>query len=127
MSHLEPNVMALSWFVPLWSVCCLGFFQLAGLYPLRASGEGGGRNSILLVLGNTALWLLLLAGTLAFAWTELRWTTIVVVAGILFLFIPELFQAIPVRFRDGRAGLALSGVVLIAALGVLACIGVPHV
>jgi hypothetical protein len=80
----------------------------------------------MLVLGNTALWLVLLAGTLAFAWAELRWTTIVVVAGLLFLFIPELFQAIPGRFRDGRAGLAVAGLVLIAALGVLVCVGVPH-
>ena len=126
MNHLEPNVMALSWFVPLWSVCCLAFLQLAGMYPLRAGGEGVARSAVLLMLGNTALWLLLFAGTLAFASAELRWTTIVVVAGILFLFIPGLFQAIPARFRDGRAGLALSCVVLIAALGTLACIGVSH-
>ena len=124
MNHLEPNIAALSWFALLWSVCCLAFFQLAGMYPLRAAAA---RNAVLLVLGNTALWLMLLAGTLAFAWTELRWTSIVVVAGLLFLFIPELFQAIPGRFRDGRAGLAVAGLVLIAALGVLFCVGAPHV
>jgi hypothetical protein len=124
MNHLEPNVIGLSWFVPLWSVCCAAFFQLAGLYPLRANGA---RSGVLLVLGNTALWLLLLAGTLAFAWTELRWTTIVVVAGLLFLFIPGLLQAVPARLRDGRGGLALSCAVLIASLGTLACIGMPHV
>ena len=127
MTHLEPNAMALLWFVPLWSVCCLAFFQLAGMYPLGPNGESGARSRALLVLGNTALWLLLLAGTLALACAELRWTTIVVVAGILFLFIPGLFQAIPQRLRDGRAGLALSCVILGAALGTLACIGVPHV
>lgn len=126
MSYLEPNVTALSWFVLLWSVCCLAFFQLAGMYPLRASGEGMARNPLPLVLGNTAIWLALLASTLAFAWTELRWTTIVVVAGILFLFIPELFQAIPARFRDGRAGLALAGGAMIVALAGLVCIGAPH-
>jgi hypothetical protein len=125
MSHLEPNVTALSWFVLLWSVCCLGFLQLAGMYPLRASGEGGARCPVVLVLGNTALWLALLAGTLAFAWVELRWTTIVVVAGVLFLFMPELFQAIPERFRDGRGGLAIAGLVLIVALGALIRIGAP--
>ena len=94
------------------------------MYPLRAAPA---RRSVLLVLGNTALWLVLLAGTLVFAWAELRWTSLVVVAGILFLFIPELFQAIPGRFRDGREGLALAGLVLIAALGVLFCVGAPHV
>lgn len=124
MSHLEPNIAALSWFVLLWSVCCLAFFQLAGMYPLRAASA---RNAVFLVLGTTALWLVLLAGTLAFALAELRWTSIVVVAGLLFLFIPELFQAIPGRFRDGRAGLALAGLVLIAALGVLFCLSAPHV
>jgi hypothetical protein len=127
LNQIEPNITALSWFTLLWSVCCLAFLQLAGMYPLRARGEGGTRSPVLLVLGNTALWLALLAGTLAFAWAELRWSTIVVVAGILFLFIPELFQAIPARLRDGRIGLAIAGFVLIASLGVLACIGAPHV
>ena len=122
MSQLEPNIAALSWFALLWSVCCLGFFQLAGQYPLRVRGEGGARGAVMMVLGNTALWLALLAGTLAFAFAELRWSTIVVVAGVLFLFIPGAFQAIPARLRDGRAGLAVASLVLIAALGVLGCV-----
>ncbi|HWL20630.1 MAG TPA: hypothetical protein VNS33_13235 [Bradyrhizobium sp.] len=120
MSHLEPNIIALSWFTLLWSVCCLGFFQIAGMYPIHRRGGDGARMPTLLVLGNTALWLVLLAGTLAFACAELRWTTIVVVAGILFLFIPELFQAIPDRWRDGHAGMAIAGCILAAALGLLA-------
>ena len=100
MNYLEPNLVALSWFTLLWSVCCLGFLQLAGMYPLRAGGAGEARNPVRLVFGNTALWLALLAGTLAFAAMQLRWTTIVVVAGLLFLFIPELFQAIPARLHS---------------------------
>jgi hypothetical protein len=124
LNHLEPNIAALSWFTLLWGVCCLAFLQLVGMYPLRVAGV---RSPVVLVLGTTALWLAVLAGTLAFALAELRWTTIVVVAGIVFLFIPELFQAIPGRFRDGRAGLAIAGLVLIAALGVLACVFTgPH-
>jgi hypothetical protein len=119
MTSLEPNLVALSWFALLWSVCCLGFLQVAGMYPLRGEVEGGARNSVLLVLGHTALWLVLLAGTLLFASLQLRWTTIVVVAGLLFLFIPELFQAIPMRFRDGRAGIAIGGCVIILTLGLL--------
>ena len=122
MSHIEPNIAALSWFTLLWGVCCLAFFQLTGMYPIRRRGEGGAVSSILLVLGNTALWLLLLVGTLAFGYAELRLTTVVVVAGFLFLFIPELFQAVPGQFRDSRAGLAIAGLVLVAALGVLACV-----
>jgi hypothetical protein len=127
LNHIEPNIAALSWFTLLWSVCCLAFFLLAGMYPIRRRGEGGAVSSILLVLGNTALWLVLLVGTLAFGYAELRLTTIVVVAGFLFLFIPELFQAVPGRFRDGRAGLAIAGLVLIAALGVLAYVAGPYV
>lgn len=120
MNHLEPNIIALSWFTLLWSVCCLGFFQLAGMYPIHRRGGDGAERSALLVLGNTVLWLALLAGTLMFAYVALRWTTTVVVAGILFLFIPELFQAIPGRWRDGRAGMAIAGCILAAALGLLA-------
>jgi hypothetical protein len=120
VNHLEPNIIALSWFTLLWSVCCLGFFQLAGMYPIHRRDGDGAERSALLVLGNTVLWLALLAGTLMFAYAQLRWTTTVVVAGILFLFIPELFQAIPGRWRDGRAGMAIAGCILAAALGLLA-------
>jgi hypothetical protein len=120
VNHLEPNIIALSWFTLLWSVCCLGFFQLAGMYPIHRRDGDGAERSALLVLGNTVLWLALLAGTLMFAYVALRWTTTVVVAGILFLFIPELFQAIPGRWRDGRAGMAIAGCILAAALGLLA-------
>jgi hypothetical protein len=120
VNHLEPNIIALSWFALLWSVCCLGFLQLAGMYPIRRHRGERPQNPALLVVGNTALWLALLAGTLMFACSELRWTTTVVVAGILFLFIPELFQAIPGRFRDGRFGMAIAGCVFAAALGLLA-------
>ena len=122
MNHLEPNIIALCWFTLLWSICCLGFFQLAGLYPIHRHDGDGARMMALLVLGNTALWLALFAGTLAFAYAELRWTTTVVVAGVLFLFIPDLFQAIPGPWRDGRAGIALAGCVFATALGLLACV-----
>jgi hypothetical protein len=127
VSHLEPNIIALSWFTLFWSVCCLGFFQLAGMYPIHRRDGDGAHNPALLVIGNTALWLALLAGTLMFAYAELRWTTTVVVAGILFLFIPGLFQAIPGRWRDGPAGMAIAGGILAAALGLLALLAADPV
>ena len=120
MNHLEPNVIALLWFTLLWGVCCLGLLQLTGLYPIRRRACGLARNSTRLVLGNTMLWLALLAGTLAFAYAELRWTTTVVVASLVFLFIPELFQIIPGRWRDGRVGMAIAGCIFAAALSLLA-------
>jgi hypothetical protein len=119
VNSLEPNVTALSWFVLLWGICCLTFFQLAGAYPIR---NGKARDRVLLLLGNTVLWLALLAGTLAFAWMELRWTTTVIVAGLVFLFTPALFQAMPKRLRDGSAGMTIGAVAIVAALGLLACL-----
>jgi hypothetical protein len=118
MSGIEPNIQALAWFVALWSMCCLGFLQLAGLYPLRQATRP--QMSNLLVLAATMLWIVTLAATVHFAVTELRWTTIVIVAGVLLLFVPEIFQALPRRFRDGVSGLTISACAFIAALLLLA-------
>ena len=119
MSEIEPNIQALACFVALWSMCCLGFFQLAGLYPLRRHATHL-QVSNLLVLAATALWIATLAATVRFAVTELRWTTFVIVAGILLLFVPEIFQALPRRFRDGLSGLVVSACALTVALLLLA-------
>ena len=118
MSGIEPNIQALAWFIALWSMCCLGFLQLAGLYPLRQATRPQMPN--LLVLAATMLWIATLAATLHFAVTELRWTTIVIVAGVLLLFVPEIFQALPRRFRDGISGLTISACAFVAALLLLA-------
>jgi len=118
MGAIEPNIQALAWFVALWSMCCLGFLQLAGLYPLRQPTRP--QMSNLLVLAATTLWIATLAATVHFAVTELRWTTIIIVAGVLFLFVPEIFQALPRRFRDGLPGLAISACAFVAALLLLA-------
>ena len=115
MSEIEPNIQALAWFVALWSICCLGFLQLAGLYPLRRHATHL-QVSNLLVVAATALWIAALAATVRFGLTELRWTTFVIVAGILLLFVPEIFQALPRRFRDGRSGLVVSACAFTAAL-----------
>jgi hypothetical protein len=127
MNHVEPNILALLWFVPLWCVWCLGFFQLAGMYPISHRSDEAPAKSTMLVLGNTVLWLALLAGTGLFAYAELRWTTIVVVAGIVFLFSPEAFQALPMRWRDGRAGMAAAGCMMAGALGILAYIAADSI
>jgi len=127
MSQIEPNPLALCWFALLWSVCCLSFFQLAGMYPIRERRSDEPSVSTALILGNTALWLTLLTGTGMFAYVELRWTTIVVVSGTLFLFIPELFQALPRRWRDGDLGLLGFSCVIVSALGVLAFIGATSI
>lgn len=123
MTQIEPNVLALCWFALFWSICCLGFLQLAGMYPLGSRTDDSRSASPTFVLGSTALWLALLVGTCLFGVAELRWTSFVVVGGILFLFLPELFQAIPARWRNGWAGLIATGATLAAALALLASLG----
>jgi hypothetical protein len=118
MPQLEPNLVALGWFCLLWSICCVGFLQLSGLYPLQ-------QRPSLAVIAATVLWLALSVGTIAFATIALRWTSIVIVGGVLILFLPAAFQALPERWRDGRAGLRISGCVMIAALALLACVAAP--
>jgi hypothetical protein len=115
MSEIEPNIQALACFVALWSMCCLGFLQLAGLYPLRRHPTHLQISNVL-VLATTALWIAVLAATVRFGVNELRWTTFVIVAGILVLFVPEIFQALPHRFRDGLSGLVVSACAFAAAL-----------
>ncbi len=119
MNQIEPNIPALACFIALWSMCCVGFFQLAGMYPLRRR-PGPAQASTMLVLASTALWFILLAATLCFAVSELRWTSIVIMAAVLFLFVPEAVQALPRRLRDGRQGLALSTSAFAFALLLLA-------
>lgn len=123
MTQIEPNALALCWFALFWSICCLSFLQLAGMYPLGSQADGVKPAPPTFVLGSTALWLALLVGTCLFGAAELRWTSVVIVGGILFLFLPELFQAIPARWRNGWAGLTATGVTLAIALALLVSVG----
>lgn len=113
MSQLEPNIAQLVWFIVLWSVCCLGFFQLAGMYPRKSRAAN---IPAPLVIVSTAIWIALLLSACLYAVTELRWSSIVIVACLLFLFIPEPFQAIPERWRNNAAGLVVTMVVLAMTL-----------
>ena len=115
MTQFEPNAIALLWFIPLWSACCLGFLHLTGMFPINDSSSGARA----LVLPNTVLFTALLAGTLALARHELRWTTIVIVALLLFLFLPEAFQALPARWKDGRSGAVAVSFMLASAIAAL--------
>jgi hypothetical protein len=88
------------------------------MYPLR-------RGLRLPVIAATAVWLAVFAGAIGFAAIELRWTSVVVVGGVLLLFLPALFQALPERWREGRSGLQIAGCVMIAALALLAHLAAP--
>jgi hypothetical protein len=120
---IRAQYLCSSWFALLWSLCCFGFLQLVGWYPLENPLTHF--RSAMLVWTDTALWLALLIGTCIFALRELRWTTTIVVASVLFLFSPGLFQIVPPRWRDGRDGLVAGGLIL--GLGLFALIWLSRI
>ncbi|MFG1465358.1 hypothetical protein V5F77_20965 [Xanthobacter sp. DSM 24535] len=119
MSAIEPNVGALVWFALLWTATCLGFLVLCGMYPMQTRPEAARKRGALpLIVLNSALWLALAAGTLAFGYGELRLTTLIVVGGLVMLFAPAPFEAVPPLWRDGRPGLAALLALQVAGLGI---------
>ena len=79
----------------------------------------------LLIAGNAILLAALLTATCVYGYSELRWSSLVVVTGLIVLFAPGLFQAWPSSLRDGRSGLiALIGIQVVA-LAALAKIAAP--
>ena len=124
MDAIEPHWVASLCFAALATGCALAFLILVGMFPLRARPEGArSQLALLLVAGNAVLLALLLAGTGFYGFTELRWTTLIVVGGLVVLFAPGLFEALPERLRDGRAGLVVLAGVQALGLAVLAKVG----
>jgi hypothetical protein len=116
MDAIEPHWISLLWFAALAGVCTLAFLVVAGMFPLRSRPDSVKSNAgLLLVAGNAMLLAALSIGTVLFGYSELKWTTLVVVAGLVVLFTPGLFEVWPSSFRDGRKGLvALIGIQLLA-------------
>jgi hypothetical protein len=120
LAGIEPNGFSLALFAAAFAACCLSFFTLAGMFPLTARPVAlAGPFGSLLVLSNLALLAVLLAGSLVFAHETLRWTSVVVSGGLIFLFVPTVFQIIPNEWRDSRGGLILLGALQIASLALL--------
>jgi hypothetical protein len=67
----------------------------------------------------------LLMGTGFYGYAELRWSTLIVVAGLVILFAPGLFEIWPSRLRDGSTGLLVLVGVQVLALAALAKIAGP--
>ena len=124
MDAIEPHWVSSLYFAAFATGCVLAFLILAGRFPLRARPAAATSTfSTVLVLGNAALLGLLAAATGAYGYSELRWSTQIIVAGLVVLFAPGLFEALPARLRDGHAGLiALAGVQAVA-LAVLTKVG----
>jgi hypothetical protein len=121
MGAIEPNGAALALFIATFAAGCPSFFTLAGMFPARARPlPVAGHLGNLLVLSNLALLLVLLGGVALFAHETLRWTSAVVAGGLIFLFVPSVFEIIPSAWRDSRGGLMLLGALQLAALALLA-------
>ncbi len=124
MDAFEPNIAALLVFATAWAIFCVGVLQLAGMLPISAApaavrSPGG----IVLVLLNAALLLTLLLMTFAYSYSELRWSSAVVVGGGIFLFSPFVIQDLPENIKNGKAGLIILLSLLTAALALLFATG----
>ncbi len=121
MNAIEPNWVSLLWFAAFATVCMIGFLVVAGMFPLSARPDSvKSVAAILLVAGNAVLLATLLLGTALYGYTELRWSTSIVVAGLVVLFAPGLFEVWPPSLRDGRTGLIVLVGIQILALAALA-------
>jgi hypothetical protein len=126
MDAIEPHWIALLWFAGLATVCTVGFLIVIGMFPLHARPDSA-RSSVAipLIVGNAVLLAVLSTGTGVYGLAELRWSTLIVVAGLAVLFAPGLFEVCPPSLRDGSTGLMILVGVQLLALAALAKIGGP--
>jgi len=120
MNAIEPNGVALLLFAATFAACCLSFFTLTGMFPVRARPLAvAGYVGSLLVLLNLALLAMLLGGVALLAHQMLRWTSVVVAGGLIFLFVPSIFEIVPNGWRDSRGGLVFLSALQFASLALL--------
>ncbi len=123
---IEPNWVSLLWFAVFATICTVAFLMVAGMFPPRSRPDAARSNAAtLLVFGNAVLLALLLTGTAIFGYAELRWSTLIVVAGLVVLFAPGLFEIWPTSLRDGSTGLVVLVGVQVLALAMLAKVAGP--
>jgi hypothetical protein len=127
MQAIEPNWISLLWFAAFATVGTVALLIVAGMFPLRDRPNSVGSSAAtLLVVGNAILLAALLTGTGLYGYAELRWSTLVVVAGLVVLFAPGLFEAWPSSWRDGNTGLVvLVGVQALAIAALAKVAGTP--
>jgi hypothetical protein len=126
MQAIEPNWVSLLWFAVFATIGTVALLVVAGMFPLRSRPEAARSNAAtMLVVGNGILVLALLVGTGIYGFTELRWSTLIVVTGLVVLFAPGLFEICPSSMRDGRKGLVVLVGVQMLALAALAKLAGP--
>jgi hypothetical protein len=126
MAAIEPNWISLIWFAAFATICMVAFLVVAGMFPLGSRPEAARSGAAtLLVVGNGLLLSALLVGTGLYGYAELRWSSLIVVTGLVALFAPGLFEAWPSSLRDGRTGLLVLIAIQIVALAALAKLTKP--
>jgi hypothetical protein len=126
MEAIEPNWISLLWFAAFATICTVAFLVVAGMFPLGSRPDSARSSAAtLLVASNALLLAALLTGTALYGYAELRWSTLIVVAGLVVLFAPGLFEVWPSSLRDGRTGLVLLAGVQMLALAALAKVASP--
>lgn len=117
MDAIEPNWIELIVFAAVWAIGCAGLFYLIGILPLSAAPAEVRRGAgPMLVMTNVGLVGALLLFALLFAFAELRWTSLVVAGGMVFLFSPFIIQDLPEKLKDNKAGLSLVLILTVAGL-----------
>lgn len=120
MEAIEPNWMSLIVFAGAWAVSCVGAFYLIGIMPLAAApGDVQSGFGPVLVFANVALVTVLVVATLVFAIAELRWTSLVVAGGMVFLFSPFIVQDLPSALKDNKLGLVIVLALTVGGLALL--------
>jgi len=120
MEAIEPHWISLLWFAALATVCAVAFLIVVGMFPLRSRPDSAKSTSAAMLATANALLLAALAvGTGAFGYSELRWTTLIVVGGLVVLFAPGLFEIWPSSLRDGSTGLVVLTCIQLSALAIL--------
>lgn len=126
MDTIEPHWISLLWFAALGTVCTVAFLVVAGMFPLHSRPDSVKSGAtLLLVAGNALLLAALSIGTGFFGYSELKWSTLIVVAGLVVLFAPGLFEVWPSPLRDGTTGLVVLIGIQLLALATLAKVAGP--
>ena len=126
MEAIEPNWVSLIWFAAFATICMIALLVVAGMFPFRSRPDGARSGAAtLLVVGNGVLLAALLVGTGLYGYAELKWSSLIVVTGLVVLFAPGLFEAWPSSLRDGRTGLVVLIGVQILAIAALAKVAGP--
>jgi hypothetical protein len=126
MDAIEPHWVSLLWFAAFATTGMVALLVVAGMFPLRSRPDLARSNAAtMLVVGNGLLLAVLLVGTGLYGLAELRWSSLIVVTGLVVLFAPGLFEVWPSSLRDGWKGLFVLVGVQILALAALAKVASP--